>query len=150
MRCFICLTVFNDPENLFNHLKVVHKICGQSDFKCDCLAEFDNFGGFKKHVRKCFHKNIQVDHQAEQPEGVSSIDEAFEMYSDLIMEYSDEIADFKELVRKIALEMVLDMSANMSIPRNLVFRTISNFQTMITKTFIHGMFTFLVFPNITT
>lgn len=143
MRCFVCLVVFNSPEDLFNHLKVVHKICGQQDFICGCLAEFDNFGGFKKHVRNCFHKNIQVDHQAEQPEGVRSIDEAFEMYSDLTKEYSDEIADFKELVRKTALEMVLDMGANMSIPRNLVFQTITKFQTLITKTYIHGCLIFL-------
>lgn len=141
MRCFVCLQDFDDPENLFTHLKDKHRICGNADFRCSlCPNQFDNFGGFKKHTRNCFRKSKEENSQEDQFEYIGSMDEAFEILNELDMEYSDEITDFKELVEKLGLEMVLDMSANMNIPRNLVFKIISNFQKFITETFIHGMF----------
>lgn len=145
MRCFVCLKNFYDPEHLFTHLKNQHGICGSADFRCSlCTNEFDNFGAFKKHPINCFRKKTDGNHQEEQPQHVGSIDEAFEILNELDMEFSDEISDFKEFVQKRALEMVLDMSANMNIPRNLMFNTISKFQKFITETFIHGKLIYII------
>lgn len=138
MRCFVCLCNCDNPEKLFDHIKNDHGICGYSEYRCSlCPNIFDNFGGFKKHTRGCFRKD-NVHNETVQPQHGDN--EAFEMWNELDMEYSDEITDFKEFVQKLALEMVLEMSANMSIPRNLVFNTISKFQKFISATFIHGLF----------
>lgn len=133
MRCFACLAEFEDPEFYLSHIQNnTCRLCGTSDYRCNlCLAIFDVFGNFKKHVRKCVQKS-------QQPQHIEAIEEAFIIHNDLTMEYSDEITDFKQFVQKTALEMVLNMSSNMNIPRELVFTTISDFQAFITKTFIHG------------
>lgn len=142
MRCFECLQRVTDPEDLFKHLRTVHNIKGNYDYKCSfCLSEFDALGSFKTHVRNCFKKNTEK-YEADQPEQTAAIAEALEINHDLAMEYSDLIADFKEFVQKSALDMVVQMSANMNIPRNLVFNQISDFQMFLKNTVIHGNFVF--------
>lgn len=137
MRCFQCLQRVNNPEDLFDHLRIVHKIKGNYDYKCCfCPSEFDASGSFKTHIRNCYKKNKEKN-QVEQPEE-TSMDEAFEIHHDMAMEYLDIVADFKDLVRKSALNMILKMSANMNIPRNLVFNQINDFEMFIKNTIVHG------------
>ncbi len=139
MRCFECLQRVSDPENLFDHLRTVHKIKGNYDYKCSfCPSEFDTLGTFKTHVRNCFKKNEEKC-QADQLEQTASMDEALKIHHDMTMEYSDEVADFKDFVQKSALEMVLKMSSNMNIPRSLVFDHLSDFQMFIKNILINGM-----------
>lgn len=139
LRCFECLQVMPVPDDLFKHLKNVHGICGNSDFKCSlCLADFELFGSFKIHINSCCLKKGK---EAEQAQHTAQTNEAFDLHHDLRMEYSDEVSDFKEHVQKLALELAVHLSANMSIPRSLVFETLAEFQMFYSKTFIHGLFT---------
>lgn len=148
LKCFQCLQVIPDPDDLFKHLKNVHGICGNSDFKCSlCLADIESFGSFKIHTKSvCLKKKKEAEdaqHTAqvnEEFDTTAQINEALNLQYDLRMEYFDAVSEFEEQVQRDALDLVLNMSANMSIPRSLVFQTLAQFQTFISKTYIHGTF----------
>ncbi len=149
MQCCDCLETSANPDELFNHLVNFHGKRGDRDYKCSlCLSVFDRLKSFKTHSRACFLKSSKIRNQAEKSQQNTIINEAFEMQHDLDMEYLDAITDFKESVRKEALDMVLTMSANMNIPRNLVFTQIAGFQNFITNTYIRGMVFIIYIPFI--
>ncbi len=157
LRCSECLLELAAPSDLFIHLKNVHGMCRYDDFKCSlCLADIDEFGSFKIHTNNCFSKkskeaeqtkiNEEFDATEQMNNTTEKINEAFDLYHDLRMEYSDEVSDFNEHVQKLALNLVLHLSANMSIPRSFVFETLAVFQAFFSETYITGtLFTGLNF-----
>lgn len=117
LTCFKCKEVQNDPESLFNHLKVIHKLCGtRAKFECTmCWSSFEHFSSFKTNVRSCFQKYLEDD-----PEILDD-----DMYTDLD---DQEVFVFREKLKKTAIEMVCQMSSNMSRPRKDVYDTIIEFK----------------------
>lgn len=132
MQCFKCENVFDNPENYFTHLKQTHNLSGKDRYVCTlCDEKLKEFGRYKKHVETCLKK----DNVRNEPEQLAHA--AFlEAYNDAELENQD-ISAFRNTIAKSALELVSKMSANMIIPRSLVFETILQVQGFI-NTIING------------
>ena len=65
MRCFLCINVFGEANNLVKHLKVIHGLCtGRTLYlqcgQVGCSRFFTSFSGLRKHLNKC-HVNSACD-----------------------------------------------------------------------------------------
>lgn len=134
LTCFVCKKVINDPESLFRHIKVEHKICGNNcRVQCTlCWRIFSNFSTFKANVSRCFAAAEAVDDASEASE--AEVDPALYMYAVDI-----EILDFEAKLRESVLKLACGLSAKMNWPRQDVFTTLSEIKNTFVMELISGI-----------
>lgn len=126
LRCFKCMLVFNDPQELFDHIKKQHKICGKNcEVQCTlCGKCFPNFSTFKSHVLVCFAKT---------PAEVNIVPETY-YYS-----VEEDVCRFEKNLKKAALELVCSLCSNMRSPRCEIYNTIAEFKKTYISKIISGI-----------
>lgn len=126
MQCFKCTNTFQSTNDLFTHIKSIHKVPNKSTFVCMLCDElFKEIGRYKNHVEICFSKN-NIDDEVVQLRRA----EVLEAHNDIAME-DVHLSEFNAAVRKSALEFACKMNATMTFPRSLVFQTILDLQNFV-------------------
>ncbi len=118
--------MYNDSKSYLQHLQEQHELRGSGRYVCTlCNEVLNKFYKYTKHIEICFKKN----HHQNEAEQFRQ-DAFLEAYNDCEME-DINLTAFKDTVTKSALKLVSWMSANMILPRSLVFEQISQFQTFM-------------------
>lgn len=53
-KCFICRNIFSNTNELCDHLKNYHNLCGKGLFECmQCGFTFGDLTAFKNHLNIC-------------------------------------------------------------------------------------------------
>ena len=59
-KCFKCRKVLPNVDELCNHIKNDHGLCGKNQFICmRCGSLFGDFSVFKKHLRTCKREPLE-------------------------------------------------------------------------------------------
>lgn len=133
MQCFKCLNLFQTPTELFSHLEIVHKVPNKYGFVCMlCDDVSKEIGRYKKHVQVCFPKYDMEDEAVRNKR-----DQVRQANNDIAME-DINLSEFRDAIKKSALDFACTMSATMTIPRSFVFEITSKCQKTVVNTIVSG------------
>lgn len=97
-----------------------------------CLAIFTQFGSFKTHVHKCFDEMVVEDEEA-----AALRNKLLEAYNTVAM-VDEDVQNFKEFAEMAAFQLTCKWNAIMTLPRNLVYQTVMDFEKFLKTVVVDG------------